>query len=264
MSPLPRFGLQKTTAPLSRYLARQAAALADRWRGRNVYKTAVENMWQGIALYDRTGHLLLHNAQFCTMLGLSRREVTAARTHRDVVRLSVAAGNHGEVDADRVWRDDVAFIARSQPSLTYLDLPNLRIIAGVPPAAEGRRLGQDLCGRQRPPSVQIPHHPSRRLHDVLTNLPKSDVFPRASGTRVGACLRPHVVCAHVPRPRPVQGGQRHAWTCDRGHAAPAGRRSTEGNRTTRRHGRCVSAETNSRSSRSSLKARLNPTISLWP
>jgi len=138
-------------------------------------RTAVANMWQGVALYDRDGRLALYNPQFGVMLGLLPADLSRARTHRDVVALSVRAGNYGDLPVGEVCRDEEAFIARRRAALAYLDLPNARTIAEShePIAAGGWvRTYADVTRRR-----QIEHriiHMAR--HDPLTDLPNRVVF----------------------------------------------------------------------------------------
>ena len=138
-------------------------------------KIAVANMWQGVALYNADGRLLLYNAQFCAMLGLSPEDAQRASTHRDIVDLSVKAGNYGGLPAEQVWREDSAFIARRQPALTYIDLPSKQTIAeSHEPTADGGwiRTYADVTGRRQVEARII--HMAR--HDALTDLPNRVLF----------------------------------------------------------------------------------------
>ena len=138
-------------------------------------KIAVANMWQGLAFYDADGRLVLYNAQFCAMLGLSPADVQRAQTHRGIIDLSVKAGNYGGLSAEQVWRADAAFIARRQPTLTYIDLPSKQTIAeSHEPAADGGwiRTYADVTGRRQVEARII--HMAR--HDALTDLPNRVLF----------------------------------------------------------------------------------------
>ena len=138
-------------------------------------KIAVANMWQGLAFYDADGRLVLYNAQFCAMLGLSPADVQRAQTHRGIIDLSVKAGNYGGLSAEQVWRADAAFIARRQPTLTYIDLPSKQTIAeSHEPTADGGwiRTYADVTGRRQVEARII--HMAR--HDALTDLPNRVLF----------------------------------------------------------------------------------------
>jgi diguanylate cyclase (GGDEF)-like protein len=136
---------------------------------------AIANMWQGLAFYDADGQLVLYNGQFCAMLGLRPADVRRARMYRDIIDLSVQAGNHDGRSAEEVWRQDAAFIARRQSALAYIDLPNNRTIAeSHEPTADGGwvRTYADVTGR-RQVEARIVH---MARHDSLTDLPNRVFF----------------------------------------------------------------------------------------
>ena len=152
-----------------------ALAFLPQIRRYRLLKIAVANMWQGVALYNADGQLVLYNAQFCAMLGLSPDDVRRARTHRDIVDLSVKVGNYDGLPADQVWREDSAFIARRQPALSYIDLPSKQTIAeSHEPTADGGwiRTYADVTGRRQVEARII--HMAR--HDALTDLPNRVLF----------------------------------------------------------------------------------------
>jgi diguanylate cyclase (GGDEF)-like protein len=144
-------------------------------RQRRLLETAIANMWQGLALFDGEGHLVLYNPQFCQMLGLSPEATRRAKTHRDILRMSVEAGNHEGLSFDDVWRADSAFVARRQAALAYVSLPGRRTIAeSHMPTSDGGwvRTYADVTGRREVEAriIHIAHH------DVLTDLPNRMFF----------------------------------------------------------------------------------------
>ena len=156
-------------APLAALLLSRAI------RRHRLLKIAVANMWQGLASYDSEGRLVLYNAQFCAMLGLSPEKVRRARTHRDIIDLSVRAGSYDGLSADDVWRQDATVIALRQTALAYIDLPGNRTLAeSHVPTADGGwvRTYADVTGRRRVEARII--HMAR--HDALTDLPNRALF----------------------------------------------------------------------------------------
>ncbi len=164
-------------------------------------------MWQGLAFYAaRRPNTVLYNAQFCAMLGLSPTDTQRARTHRDIVDLSVKAGNYDGLSAEQVWREDSAFIARRQPALTYIDLPSKQTIAeSHEPTANGGwiRTYADITGRRQVEARII--HMAR--HDALTDLPNRVLFHEELEHALKSASEKVAGRADVPRSGPVQGGR---------------------------------------------------------
>ena len=140
-----------------------------------ILKRAVCDMWQGLASYNAGGELVLYNGRFCAMLGLSPADVRRAKTHRDIIDLSFQAGNSDAASAEQAWRKDLAFIARRQAALAYIDLPGGRTVAeSHEPTPDGGwiRTYADVTGRRQIEAriVYMAHH------DGLTDLANRSLF----------------------------------------------------------------------------------------
>ena len=157
-------------------MAPPAALFVFRHVGRYlILKRAVCDMWQGLASYNAGGELVLYNGRFCAMLGLSPEDVRRAKTHRDIVDLSFRAGNGDPASAEKAWRKDVAFIARRQAALAYIDLPGNRTVAeSHEPTPDGGwiRTYADVTGRRQIEAriIYMAHH------DGLTDLANRSLF----------------------------------------------------------------------------------------
>ena len=157
-----------------------AALLAARlfhahFRRYRILESAVETMWQGLAVFDANGRLIFHNSQFCALLGLSRAELRHETTHRDIVDLLVEAGGYDGRSAEAVWRLDTTFIARRQGALDYFELPGRRTIAqSHEPLPDGGwvRTYADVT-RRRQVEARVIH---LAHHDALTDLPNRVLF----------------------------------------------------------------------------------------
>jgi len=90
---------------------------------------ALTHMSQGLCLYDKEGRLQVVNRRFCEIFDISPELVVPGMTLEDILKLSVAAGNHG----DRTVADLLAERERSmsqQEDGTYLqNLDDGRIIS---------------------------------------------------------------------------------------------------------------------------------------
>ncbi|HEY3719896.1 MAG TPA: diguanylate cyclase [Roseiarcus sp.] len=140
-----------------------------------ILKIAVSNMWQGLAFYNSNGELVLYNGPFCAMLGLSPADVRCAKTHRAIIDLSFQAGNCDASSAEQAWRKDVAFIARRQAALAYIELPGNRSVAeSHEPTADGGwiRTYADVTDRRQIEArmIHLAHH------DGLTDLGNRVLF----------------------------------------------------------------------------------------
>jgi len=75
--------------------------------------TALNNMTQGLVLYDGSGHLVLCNQRFIDMFGLSTDIVKAGADARDVMHHRVAAGSF-EGNPDQFYDDVQRSLARGE------------------------------------------------------------------------------------------------------------------------------------------------------
>jgi diguanylate cyclase (GGDEF)-like protein len=145
------------------------------FRRYRLLESAVENMWQGLAVFDADGRLIFHNPQFCALLGLPPKRLRGATTHREIVEWLVEAGGYEGRTAEEIWRLDAKFIARAMGALDYIDLPGRRTIAqSHEPLPDGGwvRTYADVT-RRRQVEARIVH---LAHHDALTDLPNRILF----------------------------------------------------------------------------------------
>jgi PAS domain S-box-containing protein len=105
-------------------------ALTDSQRVRGTLRTVLDNMHDGIALYDAEGNWLFYNPAFCTLLDLDEATMQANRNVRDLIRFQVSRGDFGvvaeaDIDADVERRQAIitqatgtAFARRGRNGLT--------------------------------------------------------------------------------------------------------------------------------------------------
>ena len=135
---------------------------------------ALDNMSQGLCLFDENDRLEVVNRRFFEIFGLSREQIEPG-----VIFSKVLAENefHSNVDASaaNVLLDRLSSHGRRHAGTQYHELGDGRIIASVSnPTASGRWVAtfEDVTER-RQAEVQIMH---MARHDALTDLPNRALF----------------------------------------------------------------------------------------
>ena len=173
-----------------------AILLYAHFRRYRILESAVETMWQGLAVFDADGRLVYHNPQFCALLGLPRAELRQETTHREIVDLLVKGGAYDGRSAETVWRLDTTFIARRQGALDYFELPGRRTIAQSHeplPTGGWVRTYADVT-RRRQVEARVIH---LAHHDALTDLPNRVLLRERLETALQAATRRSLVAILV-------------------------------------------------------------------
>jgi diguanylate cyclase (GGDEF)-like protein len=99
-------------------------------RGTNLrFGAALENMSQGLTMYDACEQLTVFNRRFCEIVGLPPERIQIGMTFREVVALSVEAGNFPGQSAEQAYVDRQGFISRLDASGQHDELTGQRAIA---------------------------------------------------------------------------------------------------------------------------------------
>ena len=136
---------------------------------------ALDNMSQGLCLYDGQGRLSVVNRRFFDIFGLPRGQIRPGITFRDVLELSVASGNHDARTADQLLQEHAELMSSHRVGTHYYDFNNGRTVAAVyNPTRDGGWVAtyEDVTERRRVESKIM--HMAR--HDALTNLPNRLLF----------------------------------------------------------------------------------------
>jgi len=136
---------------------------------------ALDNMSQGLCLYDAEDRLQVVNRRFCEIFRLSRDEVQPGITFQQIVELSVAAGNHAGKTASQVLLDRTGFVNRNASGTEFHELTGGRVVACVhrPTSDGGRVVTFEDVTERRQAEAKIVH---MARHDALTNLPNRVLF----------------------------------------------------------------------------------------
>ena len=136
---------------------------------------ALENMSQGLCLFDAQNRLEVVNRRFFEIFGLSREQIEPGATFSRILALSEARDSDGEVPTAEMLADQMECMTRNETTTHYYELGDGRVIASV---YSGTRNGgwvatfEDVTER-RLAEAQIMH---MARHDALTDLPNRSLF----------------------------------------------------------------------------------------
>jgi diguanylate cyclase (GGDEF)-like protein len=136
---------------------------------------ALTHMSQGLCLYDREGRLQVVNRRFCEIFDISPELVLPGMTFEDVLRLSIAAGNHGSQTVAELLAECEEFLARRKGGNYLQQLSDGRVVSiAHRSTSDGGWLisCEDVTEQQRAQS-QIAF---MARHDALTRLPNRSLF----------------------------------------------------------------------------------------
>jgi diguanylate cyclase (GGDEF)-like protein/PAS domain S-box-containing protein len=134
--------------------------------------TALNNMTQGLNLFDAQGRLLLSNERYIRMYRLSSDAVKPGRTVRELVQLRMAAGTFFAVNPERYVSDLTEAFELKAPRNSTLELPDGRTITVISQSTKGGGwvvTHEDITERKR---VERERDRNREFaHQVIENVP---------------------------------------------------------------------------------------------
>jgi diguanylate cyclase (GGDEF)-like protein len=152
---------------------------------------AINNMSQGLCMYDAEQKLIIANRRYAELYGLPPEYTIPGTSLRTVLEHRVAAGNTCETNEDFV-SSRLAAVAAGEPWYTVNELPDGRVIAvSHLPLANGCSIGthEDITERRKAEAqIEFMAH-----HDVLTRLPNRVRFREQMETALVAAARGQAV-----------------------------------------------------------------------
>ncbi len=131
---------------------------------------ALENMSQGLCLYDAQDRLEVFNRRFLEIFRLPADRIKAGITYREVLEISVGINHHTGKTAEQLFAQHTEFLNERSLGPILYELSNDRVVScSYCPTADGRWVAtyEDVTERRQAEAKII--HMAR--HNALTNLP---------------------------------------------------------------------------------------------
>jgi diguanylate cyclase (GGDEF)-like protein len=179
--------LAVTTALAIRHLNHAEALLAaharagerERWvttlqQQSHRFDMALNNMLQGLLMFDRGGRLLVVNRQFCSLVGVPQGTLTVGMMYGDLTEAIVAAGQVCADDMQGARERRSALLARNERATVTWELANGRAFNVThQPTEEGWLTTFEEITAHRVAEAKLQHLAE---HDPLTDLPNRVLF----------------------------------------------------------------------------------------
>jgi diguanylate cyclase (GGDEF)-like protein len=140
----------------------------------NLLELTLENMSQGLCMFDRSQRLVVCNRHYADMYGLSPAQTAPGTTLRAILEARVAAG-HSPADAQEYIDKRLLEVARPEPYYAVNHLRDGRVIAVMhQPRRDGGwvAIHQDITAQKRV-EAEVAH---MARHDSLTDLANRTLF----------------------------------------------------------------------------------------
>jgi diguanylate cyclase (GGDEF)-like protein len=157
-------------------LMREKDRAAETLRQTNLrFETALNNMSHGLLMCDADARVVVFNRQFCALYGIAADALEHGASYRDLVALSVAAGNHPGRTVDEALADRAPILQSRERTLATRTIAGGRIVAiSFEPMPDGGWITtqEDISERRRSEEQIV----FLARHDALTRLPNRVTF----------------------------------------------------------------------------------------
>jgi diguanylate cyclase (GGDEF)-like protein/PAS domain S-box-containing protein len=179
-----------------------ALQVGRRLRGQNKqFDAALNNMTQGLNMFDTAARLAVCNVRYLQMYRLSPGNIKPGCTIRDIVEQRIAAGTFFSVDPEKYIADLTSSIAKNNPTSATMELTDGRVITVISqPIADGSGwvvTHEDITERR---CAEKERDRSQELaNTVIENVPVTIVVKDARDLRVVLINRAGADFYGVPR-----------------------------------------------------------------
>jgi diguanylate cyclase (GGDEF)-like protein len=136
---------------------------------------ALENMSQGLCLYDGENRLQVANRRFFEIFRLSRDRIKPGVTYREVLEASIGINGHLGKTAEQLLAEQSQYLNDEHKGAHFIEFGDGRVVSShYSPTTDGRWVAtyEDVTER-RQAEAKIMH---MARHDALTNLPNRVLF----------------------------------------------------------------------------------------
>ena len=176
-------------------MVKAIAAFRDHLRTQNLMlDAALNNMSQGLAMFDADQRLIICNGRFASMYGLSLDQVTVGTTLREIVERWIANGIYAGASPQEYLAKQLVPIVEASSRIQELSDGRTIVMSCQPMPDGGWVVTHEDISERRHAEKQIAY---MAHHDAVTDLPNRTLFRE----RVGEALK------RVPR------GERVAMLC---------------------------------------------------
>lgn len=157
---------------------------------------ALNNMVQGLAMFDREQRLVVCNSRYASLYGLTEDQAQPGTTLRQIIEHRVAKGQVGEKSAEEVLHSMFSRIPFGEAGYYHTELSDGRhITVTAQPTRDGGAVTthQDIT-EQRRSEAKIAH---MALHDTLTGLPNRAQLNEKLEQAIVRVTRGELVATHL-------------------------------------------------------------------
>ncbi|WP_136657893.1 PAS-domain containing protein [Nitratireductor sp. XY-223] len=152
------------------------------------FNAALDNMSQGLCMFDKDRRLLVCNKQFLELYDLPERFAEPGTTFDDLIRFRIERGDYADIDPDKHLEKWIEIIDSGEPMVKIQTLSNNRTVAiAHQPMTDGGWVSthEDTTELQRI-QARLAH---MAHHDELTNLPNRTFLRERVETSIAALGR---------------------------------------------------------------------------